>query len=366
MNEDKTIPFRQRVQNFWQWFTENEAELSQMVERRDDYESDRMVEFVSRGTALLSDRVQFNLGGDYEFTFSVEGNTELFYLYPYVVSCLPSQFAGKWHFFPFNPGTDGSFSFGIYGVMVDMEKVRVGLDYREEEDVFTISFYEKQLCSLPEAECYNAFFIMMEIMLGEGLSYQYIGEAKRADAPAGDMISLSELRSCIVDTLTKHDKKVCDNPRDVYTGYRLQPQDNEELRYDVVAGSTCFEPLITEYYQESTELFDRLNEFGVKAAFLAFSYDIEEGGNEKDVLNFRFDLEDRIEAELLAPEGLGFLLGGAIGESTCYIDLLLYDEAAFVEKIIPFLKDYPQYRFYLSDFRQHCELTELFCREDEA
>lgn len=366
MNEDKTIPFRQRVQNFWQWFTENEAELSQMVERRDDYESDRMVEFVSRGTALLSDRVQFNLGGDYEFTFSVEGNTELFYLYPYVVSCLPPQFAGKWHFFPFNPGTDGSFSFGIYGVMVDMEKVRVGLDYREEEDVFTISFYEKQLCSLPEAECYNAFFIMMEIMLGEGLSYQYIGDAKRADAPAGDMISLSELRSCIVDTLTKHDKKVCDNPRDVYTGYRLQPQDNEELRYDVVAGSTCFEPLITEYYQESTELFDRLNEFGVKAAFLAFSYDIEEGGNEKDVLNFRFDLEDRIEAELLAPEGLGFLLGGAIGESTCYIDLLLYDEATFVEKIIPFLKDYPQYRFYLSDFRQHCELTELFCREDEA
>ena len=59
------------------------------------------------------------------------------------------------------------------------------------------------------------------------------------------------------------------------------------------------------------------------------------------------------------------LLGGAVGTGTCYIDLLLFDKPAFMEKIIPFLKDYPQYRFYLSDFRQDCDLYRLFEAEDD-
>lgn len=179
------------------------------------------------------------------------------------------------------------------------------------------------------------------------------------------MISLPELRTCIVNTLKAHKKEVCDNPCDVYTCYRFEPRENEELRYDVAVGTTCFSSLMTEYYQGSTELFDRLKEFGAKAAFLAFPVEDEEEGEDRKVLGFRYELEDRIEEELLQPEGLGIMLGGARGLGTCYIDLLLFDEPAFIEKIIPFLKDYPRYRFYLSDFRQHCDLIRLFPDEEE-
>ncbi len=83
------------------------------------------------------------------------------------------------------------------------------------------------------------------------------------------------------------------------------------------------------------------------------------------MLDFRYELEDRLAAELLEPEGLGLLLGGAIGTGTCYIDLLLFDESAFMEKIVPFLKDYPQYHFYLSDFRQGSDLCRLYETEDD-
>ena len=236
------LPFRKRVKDFWKWFTDNEEELSRIVENRGQLDGGDAVEFVTAGTNLIDEDVHFNLGGDYEFTFSVEGNTHLFYLYPYIVSQMPAQFKDKWHFFPFNQGTDASFSFGMYGANVDMAQVQVSAAYQEDINAFNIHFYEEQLCSLEEAQSYNAYYIMMEIMLGEGLSYQYIASVERADAPLENMIKLPELRAYITDTLKAHGKEIFDNPQQVYTSYRFEPQENEELRFDVMAGSSCFQP----------------------------------------------------------------------------------------------------------------------------
>lgn len=353
------LPFKQRVEDFWQWFAVNEAELSRQIEKRNEGNTERIIELVSKGTALLSEDVHFNLGGNYEFTFSIEGHADLFYLYPYLVSRLPEQFKDKWHFFPSNPGTDSSFALSMYSMQIDMANVRVAAVYREEQNDFSLSFYEKELCALPQEQSYNAYYIMMEIILGEGLSYQYIADVKRADAVTEDMITLPQLRKHIVDTLTAHGQQVYDNPQQVYTSYKFTPQDNEELRYDVVTGSTCFEPLIALYYQDSPALFDHINRFGAQAMFLAFPYDNGQEGDARKILDFRHELEDRLEAELLKPEELGLLLGGAFGEECCYIDLLLFDEPTFMEKIIPFLERYPQYRFYLSQFRLHGDLIRL-------
>lgn len=360
------VPFRERVQNFWKWFTDNEEELSKIVENRDRMDGDSAVEFVTAGTNLINEDVHFNLGGDHEFTFSVEGNTHLFYLYPYIVEQMPEQFREKWHFFPSNPGTDGSFTFGMYGVNVDMAKVQVAASYQEDSNTFSISFYQEQLCSLEEAQSYNAYYIMMEIMLGEGISYQYISSVERADAPVAGMITLPELKAYIMSTLEAHKKEVFDNPQKVYSSYRFDPQENENLRYDVMAGISCFQPLIADYYNGSSELYDRMDNFGAQAVFIAFQYPNAEEGDAKAVLDFRYALEDRLADELLVPYGLGMILGGAIGTGTCYIDLLLFDKPAFVEKIIPLLKEYPQYDFYLSDFYQESDLYLLSDSDDNS
>lgn len=352
-------PFRKRVEDFWQWFTTHEAELSCIVEKRSEHDADSIVELVSQGTGLLAENVLFNLGGNHEFTFSVEGNNHLFYLYPYLISRMPDQWKEKWHFFPFNQGTDATFSFCMYETNVDMTDVHIAVTYREEQNDFAVTFYEKNLSSLPEAQCYNAFYIMMEIMLGEGLSYQYITHVERTDHLTEGMMTLPELRKHITETVEAHDKTVFDNPQQTHTCYNFEPQESEELRYDVVVGSTCFMALIAQYYQDSTELFDQINQFGAQASFLAFPFDNNRDEASKEILQFRNELEDRLENELLEPEGLGLLLGGAIGLGSCYIDLLLFDAPAFRDKIVPFLQNYPQYQFYLSDFRQHSSLVRL-------
>lgn len=354
------MPFKARVDDFWKWFTENEQELSHIIENRSNQDdSDQIIELISQGTNLISKDVRFNLGGDYEFTFSVEGRISLFYLYPYLVSQLPAQFSEKWHFFPFNPGTDQAFTFGMYGAQVDMANVQVSATYVEENNCFNVRYYEPQLTTLPVNESLNAYYIMMEIMMGEGLSYQYIADVERTDLPTEYMIPLPELKAYITDTLKAHGKDVLDNPRDIYISYQLEPEEHKELRFDIVAGTTRFEPLLANYYSDLTEHFDVLTTFGAKAAYIAFLHKNEEEGDSKKILDFRHMLEDRIEQESLQPEELGLLLGGAIGQSLCYIDLLLFDTDAFIKKVLPLLREYPQYSFYLSELRQHGELVLL-------
>uniref|UniRef100_A0AB33J0C9 Tetratricopeptide repeat protein n=1 Tax=Prevotella sp. GTC17254 TaxID=3236794 RepID=A0AB33J0C9_9BACT len=356
---NKEMPFRARVDAFWQWFLQNEAELSKLVEKRDEYDSDQVLGLIDQGLGLISEDIYFNMGGDYEFTFSIEGNEYLFYLYPYLISRMPEQLKGKWHFSPYNQGADAPFSFQMYGAQIDMQDVYVHAHYDEQHNDFAVSFYEEHLCSLPEAQAYNAFYIMMELMLGEGLSYQYIANVKRVEKLEEEMFPLPELRSYITETLKANGKQVFENPKDVFISYRLEPKENEELRYDVAIGTTRFSHLISQYYEGDTGLFDKLNQFGAQAVFLAFPYDNIGADERKAVLDFRYKLEDRIEKEILNQDGLGLLLGGATGTGSCYIDLLLYDVNAFLDKVVPVLREYSEYSFYLSDFRQHCMITRL-------
>lgn len=145
---------------------------------------------------------------------------------------------------------------------------------------------------------------------------------------------------------------------DVYATYKFNPQENEELRYDIVVGHTCFRELLAEYYDNVVETFDNINRFGAQAVFIAFPYENTEKAAGNEILVFRNDLADRIE-EVLKAEGLGILLGQALGTGTCYIDLLLYDVPMSIKRIAALLHKYPRYSFYLSDFRQHCPLIRL-------
>lgn len=54
-----------------------------------------MVDFISGGVQLISGELNFNLGGDYEFTFTIEGKNYLFYLLPWLVEQMPEQFRGN-------------------------------------------------------------------------------------------------------------------------------------------------------------------------------------------------------------------------------------------------------------------------------
>lgn len=356
------MPLTRRVKEFWNWFVENEEKLSGMMCPNSMEEADAFIEFISKGTNLISEDMHFNIGGDHEFTFSVEGWPDLFIIYPYIISCMPECLKGKWKFFPFNPGKVGSFAYRVHDTDVDMGKIMVKASYDEKRENFNIRYYDKNLCALPEENSDGNFHVILELVLGEGVSFKYVNGIERASGIEEGMIALSGLRQHIEETVKSHGHEFFENPKDVYTGYQLTPKESDELRFDVIVGSTCLSSIVADYYHGSTEIFDHADGFGVQALYMVF----QNGVGEDNILNFRHDLEDRITEEILEPGNLGVITGGAIGTEYSYIDLFVYDLRAFVKKVIPLLDEYPEYSFYISDFIRNGRIHQLTEAASEA
>ena len=343
------LPLTRRVKEFWNWFVENEEKLSGMMNPKSMEEADAFMEFISKGTNLISEDMHFNIGGDHEFTFSVEGWPDLFIIYPYIISCMPECLKGKWKFFPFNPGKVGSFAYRVHDTDVDMGKIMVKASYDEKRENFNIRYYDKNLCALPEENSDGNFHVILELVLGEGVSFKYVNGIERASGIEEGMIALSGLRQHIEETVKSHGHEFFENPKDVYTGYQLTPKESDELRFDVIVGSTCLSSIVADYYHGSTEIFDHANGFGAQALYIVF----QNGAGEDNILNFRHDLEDRITEEILETE-------------YSYIDLFVYDLRAFVKKVIPLLDEYPEYSFYISDFIRNGRIHQLTEAASEA
>lgn len=356
------LPLTRRVKEFWNWFVENEEKLSGMMNPKSMEEADAFMEFISKGTNLISEDMHFNIGGDHEFTFSVEGWPDLFIIYPYIISCMPECLKGKWKFFPFNPGKVGSFAYRVHNTDVDMGKIMVKASYDEKRENFNIRYYDKNLCALPEENSDGNFHVILELVLGEGVSFKYVNGIERASGIEEGMIALSGLRQHIEETVKSHGHEFFENPKDVYTGYQLTPKESDELRFDVIVGSTCLDSIVADYYHGSTEIFDHADGFGVQALYMVS----QNGVGEDNILNFRHDLEDRITEEILEPGNLGVITGGATGTEYSYIDLFVYDLRAFVKKVIPLLDEYPEYSFYISDFIRNGRIHQLTEAASEA
>lgn len=356
------LPLTRRVKEFWNWFVENEEKLSGMMNPKSMEEADAFMEFISKGTNLISEDMHFNIGGDHEFTFSVEGWPDLFIIYPYIISCMPECLKGKWKFFPFNPGKVGSFAYRVHNTDVDMGKIMVKASYDEKRENFNIRYYDKNLCALPEENSDGNFHVILELVLGEGVSFKYVNGIERASGIEEGMIALSGLRQHIEETVKSHGHEFFENPKDVYTGYQLTPKESDELRFDVIVGSTCLDSIVADYYHGSTEIFDHADGFGVQALYMVF----QNGVGEDNILNFRHDLEDKITEEILEPGNLGVITGGATGTEYSYIDLFVYDLRAFVKKVIPLLDEYPEYSFYISDFIRNGRIHQLTEAASEA
>ena len=348
-------PLTKRVEEFWNWFVENEKKLSSMMQPKSNEEANDFMSFVSEGVQLISEHARFNIGGDHEFTFSVEGWPDLFVIYPYVISRMPECLKGKWKFFPFNQGTDTSFGFKMFDTNFELGNIQVLPSYNEESSDFHIKYYDPGFDNLSVEQAEGAFRVMLDLVLGEGVSVKYIRTVEMADKSDKRMIALSQLKKHIEKTVKANGKEFFENPKDLYTGYHLTPKDSKELRADVMFGITCMESLVAEYYSQSTEIFDHANSFGAQAIFLVFR-------NHQDgqaTLNFRHDLEDRITDEILKPQNLGQIIGGATGTDYSYIDLFVFNIHSFLQEVLPLLEAYPDYSFYAADFISDGDIRKL-------
>ena len=209
-DKDDGINFEERVNRFWKWFEENEKVISDFIEQKSDMSSDEIIEFISNGAALISNNLQFVFGGNYEFTFTVEGKEYLFYFTPRIVAAMPDKLKNKWKFFPYMQKQDiANSNFRMYNKDLSFKEILVYPEYDEDTNFFNLKFYNKKLNELEEDYAYNAFYIMLEHAVGENIFKLYLlGNVEKSDKKLDGMIELTKLYDFIMDTLKNKNKEI--------------------------------------------------------------------------------------------------------------------------------------------------------------
>lgn len=358
--DQSAAAFRKRADAFWEWFMQNESQISKMLENREEFGGDAVISFMNKGTDLITEHLFYHMGGDHEFTFTVEGNDSFFYVFPWLISRQPKQLKDKWKFYPCMQSAGGkNFSLKIYGMETNTDNVMVSLFYEKEDHTMSVRFYENEICRLDDNESYHVFYLLMENSIGEGLSRLYITQVEKADGLEADMFPLTQLEARMQECLEQDGEEVMVRPDQQYIVYEFTPKEHEELRFDVLFGTTCCSDLIDDYYQGSSDFYDSLDKLGVKAVFLTFQNDKD---NTQQMLDIRNEIGDKIQEAVLGKAGsgeeIGIMLGASIGLLCCYIDLLIFDMPVFLGQIKAVLEEYP-YEFYLSEFKQDGRLVKI-------
>lgn len=355
------IPFAERVAAFRDWFLANEATLSDMVLRRGECDRDSIVAFLNQGTCRIAPGINFTIGGDHELTFSVEGDDHLFFLYPRIVSAmsgLPPEPRQKWRFFPWMQGLgDADYKIDIFGVSVNAGEVLIAIDAEENSNTVSLRFFSETFSVLEKELAERAFSLLLSNCIGEGLAYRYIGAMDQTASPEDGMIPLTQLDSKLRTLFPGENGAVGADPTERIFSYSREAEEDAGLRSDIFMGSSRFMPLVNEYYEGATRAWRAFAAFGAKPVYLYYFIQLDDE-NGRTLVDERYEIQDALESELLNPE-VGILLGGAMGNQHAYIEMLLFDENAFLEKASAFLQRFP-YVFYLAEFRQGGGVMPLF------
>jgi len=361
--EKNTEPFINRVERFWAWFSENERELSNMVEKRKEYDPERIVSFIDEGVSLISDDLFFNLGGNHEFNFSVDDNACLFYLLPFLISKMPDEYKEKWKFFPYMPGTGGgTFSLEMYGSKIDADKVMVSLEEDPDGEKYTIFFRNDALAALEESKRYSAFYTLMSNITGELLPFIFISNAVSREDLTDEMFPITELEARLKGAASKTGKML--DPSGSFTEYKFEPDDSNEPRFDVTKGITCYPSLISDYYKGDYSASIETSKYGAAPSFIAFA---AAKRNDPDILLEECKRIARaVEEKILGKRGSGgekgIITGYAAGTEYGYVDMLLFEHGSILETAAEALWPFPHI-FFIYDLIPNSEGMHL-CNGD--
>lgn len=320
-NTDPTL--KQRIAEFWHWYAKNAERFYQTIENKrcSDLQPE-VSEAVDRwltGMAWVFGPGANNQG--HSFTLSGEGIIFKQFIAEYWLQQAP-QLEG-WTFYASRQASDRSGGFVIE--LNERESFKPTEFWvfpyidRESENI-DLSVWHPSMHRLDEEACFTALFLILDELLGEHGTQNWIGEIKFSGDQLKQAIPISELPEMIDQVQKEHDWKKYP-PTETYSSYHLKEQETEWLRSDTVAGSSrCFR-LLRNYFDAHGPCEHPLSGIGVEYVFVAVQTSFFPRGSEVDG---RSKIEDEI-IEAFEAAGSGISIGGATGFKNCYMDFMIYD-----------------------------------------
>ncbi len=337
--------FRERTENWWETFAEQEAELRRMMdEDRDHRRGAEIAAQMEEVLNLVFDEISFEMGFNgekYELILTPEGDKVKLFELVYFQRHAPEKVLEHWNILV---GRKPIQNIGLRtddGWEISGEDVQIWLE-AQNENSFAISAYCEKLLPMLQKEEGRAWWMLTTLtdqVLGEIPHMRHIDSF---DVLEGHKAEPSILMSHLPDKLKEMGLDLSTDPEaylENYTGYQMKPKEDPDAdwRLDVMAGSTCCVPLINGYLSADNDFIDELHADGAVAGFFCYPLDTlrEDEGSQKI-----FDFRDKLEEALTAGDGpeMLTLIGGATGLYCGYVDFIAWDLRAALDRAKEFFE----------------------------
>lgn len=326
----KKSTFKQRVDKFWAWFEPVAQQYFDMIE---DGRCGDLAGPIGKQVDVIWPDFQWVFGpgpvhrGGHSFTLSGGGDPHGQFLAQQWLQAAP-ELKG-WTFYASRQPGDitGDMQFDIEGHSFGIADLQLAPKLDEERQLVHVDVWHPEFCQASEGIRDTALFLILDEVLGEFGTGQWLGAINVVDAEPQEAIPSSLFRDYLHDLEVERGWRKLP-PTESYTSYQLPNPSNEFARSDTVVGTTSHMRLIEDFLEASGPLpEDPLEGSGAEFAYIEFSSEVLPQGNEAEI---RGQIEDSL-AEYL--ELHGRVLGGAIGTRQSYIDLLLTDGAESLKRL---------------------------------
>jgi len=203
----------------------------------------------------------------------------------------------------------------------------------EERERIDLVAWNPVFESMPEPERYQVLFLWLDEVLGEEAVADRLGAIEIRDDALADSFPVPELAE-FVDRAVAARGWRSRAPGEHYELYQLGDSLRGFVRDDTVAGTSRHMSLIHDYLGAGGRMEDPLIKLG--ASFVFVSFETTFLGRGKEVAD-RAEIEDLV-GKALAESSSGYCLGGALGRSRSYIDLLVYDRHRSWNRVLDALR----------------------------
>ena len=319
--------FRERVDLFWEWFPTVSDRFFETIEAGNCGDlADEVSQFMGDNLPGLAWVFGSGEDGGHSFTVSGEGIVAKQLLADYWLS-QKVELRG-WTFYESRQPSRNleSIALEIEGLgRVDTESMLIQTEVDEQREVLDIVAWHPLFERIPQDHYAQLLFLLLDETLGEFGTQTWLGKIDTEPLSSEQLDGrrthrLMDLPKFIKNIQRYHGWEKL-SPLRSYTGYSIRRQ-QPVLRGDTVAGTTCIPNLVFELIEEGGRLDeDPLDQTGAELAYLQIDGAVFPRGDEAGT---RHNIEEALEEDL-EPNRLGRPLGGAAGQESSYIDLLLID-----------------------------------------
>ena len=324
MNHDAT--FRERVHEFWNWFPDQADQLTAAVNSENPKESlQSFFEDVRNkigglawafGPGATEDTLSFTVTGE------GEKSRQLLAQY-WLDNAVP---VAGWDFYCSRQATPAEHLDGIKIEVgdgcVDASTLMIDTKVDDENQVVNLQAWHPALQQLDENDRYSIAFMLLDEALGEYGTQTKLGKIELQPGTGSQSLTkpLAELPGYL-ESLWADKGWEETTPLETYTGYQAEPTEGF-VRSDTIAGYTNVPEVVVAYLDNDGQLDDNPVD-GTGADFFFVKLDRSELPEDHDPLAFRTEIETEVARRIAG--GGGYVIGGATGSDSSYVDAVIFD-----------------------------------------